>query len=538
MVLFHWQMLALDDVDGTVPNTGAGVTKPDHEVVIIGAGIGGLGAAIGLKRAGVDDFVVFERAPAIGGTWYSNRYPDVGVDTPAFSYEFSYAANPKWSRLFPKGEEVRQYLDELVGRHGLDVHLRLGNEVMERVWDDDDHQWRLRLGDGTVVTARFVIAALGIFVEPKKPNITGLDSFQGKLIQAQCWDPEDDLTGKRIAVIGTGATAVQLAPSLANIARRLDVYQRRASWVFPKIDVTIPPAVQWGLAHVPGLQWLARASIGAGGELVFVGITVYGSRIAPITTMLGWVCRGFLFTQVRDRELRRKLTPEYGLGCKRPTISTAYYRMFNQPQVNLITAPIAEVTPTGILTVDGVNHEVDVVVLATGFELAQSPELHRTRPVKGRNGFDLADHCQGNATKAYEGVALPQLPNHFAIFGPFAWSGSSWHVMVENTARVAIRVITEARRRGATMVAVKEEAADRFYGQMVQRSRLALAKGPTCVDANSYYIDHRGEFSLMRPTTSYQATRASKRFSLEDFTFDRLAVRPSRPSREAVIAHD
>ncbi|EUA67328.1 pyridine nucleotide-disulfide oxidoreductase family protein [Mycobacteroides abscessus subsp. bolletii 1513] len=370
--------------------------NPEHETVIIGAGIGGLGAAIGLKRAGLTDFIILERSAGIGGTWYNNHYPDVAVDVPGIVYQFSFAKNPNWSRTFPKGREVQQYIAGLVDQYRLNDHLRLGHEVMARVWDEDNHLWRLTLADGRVITSRFVITAVGAFVEPKVPDIAGLESFGGKVIQTQNWDHDYDLSGKRIAVIGTGATSVQLIPQMARVASHLDVYQRRAIWVFAKPDFPIPRAARWALKYIPGLQSLIRGIAAAAVEVGLVAITVYGKQIAPITLIPNWACRAFLFTQVRDRELRKKLTPEYGFGCKRPSVSNIYYRTFTQPHVDLVTDPIAEITPTGIVTRDGVRRDIDVLVLATGFEMSQSPEVYRARPVKGRNGFDLADYYENN----------------------------------------------------------------------------------------------------------------------------------------------
>ncbi|SHV38079.1 monooxygenase [Mycobacteroides abscessus subsp. abscessus] len=435
--------------------------NPEHETVIIGAGIGGLGAAIGLKRAGLTDFIILERSAGIGGTWYNNHYPDVAVDVPGIVYQFSFAKNPDWSRTFPKGREVQQYIAGLVERYRLNNHLRLGH-----------HDY--------------------------------------------------DLSGKRIAVIGTGATSVQLIPQMARVASHLDVYQRRAIWVFAKPDFPIPRVARWALKYIPGLQSLIRGIAAAAVEVGLVAITVYGKQIAPITLIPNWACRAFLFTQVRDRELRKKLTPEYGFGCKRPSVSNIYYRTFTQPHVDLVTDPIAEITPTGIVTRDGVRRDIDVLVLATGFEMSQSPEVYRARPVKGRNGFDLADYYENNRARAYEGVTMPQLPNTFMVFGPFAWSGSSWHVMVENATRIAVRVITEARKRGATAFAVTEEANNRFFEFIAPKAESTLMHGRACVNANSYYIDRHGDFSFLRPTTAYQSTRASKRFPLDDFRFERL----------------
>jgi cation diffusion facilitator CzcD-associated flavoprotein CzcO len=505
--------------------------SPDHLVAIIGAGFGGLGVAIGLRRAGIRNFVVLERASAVGGTWLANSYPDVAVDVPGIVYQFSFEKNPDWSRTFPKGAEVREYIERLVDKYSLDDHLRFDSDVVAREWDEAAQLWVLSLADGRRVTAKYVVTALGAFVEPKLPEIEGLESFEGKVIQTQRWDHDYDFTGKRAAVIGTGATSVQLVPQLATMAEHLDVYQRRAIWVFAKPDFPIPSVVRKAFRVFPFLQSIVRGVVAGAVEVGLVGVTVYGKQIAPLTLIPAWACRAFLFTQVRDRALRKKLTPSYGFGCKRPSVSNKYYKTYTRDDVELVTDPIERITATGIKTRDGVERDIDVLVLATGFEMSQSPDPYRRRPVRGRNGFDLADFYENNRARAYEGVCMPQLPNHFMVFGPFAWSGSSWHVMVENAIRIITRVISETEKRGATSVAVSDRATDEFFDFISDRGKSTLMHGKSCVNANSYYIDKHGDFGFLRPTTAYQSTRASKTFPMSDFEFDH----GPRPTSSAVL---
>lgn len=496
---------------------GAGV---DHLVVIIGAGFGGLGMAIALKRAGIDDLVVLERSDGVGGTWHANTYPDVAVDVPGIVYQFSFEKNPNWSRTFPKGREVCEYIESLVAKYDLNPHLRLQHDVVSRVWDDARQCWQVGLADGRTITAKYVVSAIGAFVEPRVPDIAGLSDFTGKVIQTQNWDDEYDLTGKRAAIIGTGATSVQLVPELAERCAHLDVYQRRAIWVFAKPDFAIPGWIRTLFRRVPLVQSAIRGLVAAAVEVGLVGITVYGKQVAPLTLIPNWACRVFLFTQVRDRELRKKLTPTYGFGCKRPSVSNRYYKAYTRENTDLITVPIDRITADGIRTVDGVEHPMDVLVLATGFEMSQSPEPYRRRPVRGRAGFDLAEFYENSRAKAYEGVCMPNLPNHFLVFGPFSWSGSSWHVMVENAMRITTRLITETERRAASSVSVTEEANERFFDFISKRGSDTLMHGKACIDANSYYIDKHGDFGFLRPTTAYQSTKASKNVPLSDFRFD------------------
>ncbi|WP_054813405.1 flavin-containing monooxygenase [Nocardia arizonensis] len=495
------------------------MNTPDHHIIIIGAGFGGLGAAIALHQAGIEGFTILERAGDIGGTWRDNRYPDVATDVPGMSYQFSYEKNPNWTRIFPKGAEIIQYINHCADKYQLRQHIRLNIEVMSRTWDADTHSWRLDLSDGTTITARYVIAALGQFVEHKAPDIKGLNTFTGKLMPTQEWDDDYDLTGKRIGVIGTGATAVQMIPQVAKVAGRLHVFQRRAIWVFPKAEYIIPQFWRTALVRVPGMLPLLYRTVSTLLGLGIYGLTVKGAKHPWLSTIPMRVGKAYLRLQVRDAELRKKLTPDYAFGCKRPSVSNTYYRTYTKSHVELVTDGIAEITPTGVRTVDGRERELDVLILATGFQLSTTPDVYRKRPVVGVDGFDLADFYQNNPLRAYEGVCLPELPNAFSIFGPYSWCGGSWHEMVETQSRIIVRVLTEAARRGATSVAVTPEANDRFFQFIRSQSHDTLIRSSMCATSNTFYLDHHGDSSLIRPTSAAQAKRASETFSLGDFAF-------------------
>ena len=491
---------------------------PEHNVVIIGAGFSGLGAAIALKRAGIEDFAILERADDIGGTWRANTYPDVAVDIPSFSYQFSFELNPHWSRVFAKGSEVKAYIDGIAHKYGLRPHLRLRTEVRKREWDEESHLWRIDCGDREV-TARFVIAAIGAFIDPRPPDIPGFEDFAGKVLRTQEWEHEYDLTGERVAVIGTGSTAVQLIPPVARAAGRLHVFQRRAIWVFAKPDWKIPAPVRKLFATVPGVQNAVRLTASAIVETLLVGTFLLGKRFPPLSTVPARACRAFLHSQVSDPELRRKLTPEYGFACKRPSVSNRYYKTFERENTELVTEPIERITPNGILTEDGREREIDVLVLATGFRISTDPENYRRSPVRGRDGFDLADFVQNEPLQAYEGVSIPGLPNSFTMFGPYSWTGSSWQVMVENQSHHIVRVLREARRRRASSVEIRPDANARFLEFVRERALHGMPHSASCATANTYYLDHHGEISLLRPTSSLQAWWASRRFSLDDYAY-------------------
>jgi cation diffusion facilitator CzcD-associated flavoprotein CzcO len=492
---------------------------PDHEVVVIGAGLSGVGMGISLRRAGITDFVILERAGDIGGTWRDNTYPGIAVDIPAQAYQFSYELNPRWSRVFAEGAEVKAYVDHCADRYGVRPHVRLHSDVTSRVWDEDLHLWRLGVGEREV-TARFVISAIGAFVDPKPVDLVGLDHFAGKVIGSARWDHDYDLSGKRAAVVGTGASAVQVIPEIAPVVERLDVYQRTPIWVGPKFDPPTPRWLQQLYRRLPPAQQLARRLTSRGVELVLIDLVVHHHRVPFIAEGLVSAARRFWYaTQVRDPEVRAKLTPDYGLGCKRPSVSNSYLRTFNRSNVELVTTTIERVTENGLRTVDGVERQIDVLVLATGFRLANDPEAFRHTPVRGRDGFDLATFYVNERLGSYEGISLPGLPNHFMIFGPYGWTGGTWHELVETASAHIVRVIEEARRRGATAVEVRREAAEAWTNRMRERLATSLFQTNNCATANSYYFDHHGDTPFLRPTSAAQARRAARTFPLDDYAF-------------------
>ncbi|MFC0041553.1 flavin-containing monooxygenase [Actinomadura rayongensis] len=518
--------------------------RPDTEVAIIGAGLSGLGMGIALRRAGWDDFVLLERAGDIGGTWRDNTYPGVGVDVPAQAYQFSFALNPDWSRVFAPGAEVKAYLDRLADRYDLRRHVRCGTEIVERAWDADARLWRLAIAGGGEVTARFVVSAIGPFVDPKPVDIPGVGTFTGTVLHSARWDDACDLTGKRVAVVGTGASAVQLVPKLAARAARLDVYQRTPIWVAPKPDLTIPPALMRLYRRAPRVQDAVRRAATRGVELMLIDAVVHHGRAPYLTRGAARLLRALWYRwQIRDRETRRALTPRYGLGCKRPSVSNTYLRTFNRPNVSLVTDTIERITPDGVRTVDGRERTVDALVLATGFRLASDPENFRRTPVRGRDGFDLATAYTDHRLASYEGVSIPGLPNHFMMFGPYGWVGGTWHQLVETTSAHVVRVLEEARRRGADVVEVRPGPTEQWTARMRDRLAGSLWSAPDCAAANSYYFDHHGDTPYLRPTSSAQARRASTTFPLDDYAYsapdapavsgDVPGARPERAERTA-----
>lgn len=497
--------------------------NPQFQVVVIGAGPGGIGAGIRLLAAGIDDFVILERAAEPGGSWRDNDYPGIGVDVPSFTYQYSFAKNPNWSRMFPKGEEVRAYHCMVARDHGLYPHIRFSTGVVQEEWDSDAQCWRLRTDSGDEITARFVLSAVGAFINPKgDPGIPGFDTFAGKVLRPTDWDHGYELAGKRVGVIGTGASSVQITPAIAPRVASLTVFQRTPVWCWPKPDFAIGPrlrpilgsrAAQTTLSGVALLlvEMLTRLLVYAPPEIAnpVAALMDSGARV---------VYRGLLWATVRDRRTRRALTPRYGLLGKRPTLSNTFLQSFNRDNVELIDDAITEITPRGVRTADGREHELDALVAAVGYELFSDPETYRRGAVIGVDGFDLGDFFAENRLQAYESVAVHGLPNRWILVGPYSWTGTGWHFMVESSAQHAVRAITEAQRRGAAVVEVSADAQRAYHAKIERRGRnIAHYFQVRNRGLRTYYVNSQGDMPYIRPTTALQSRRAASNYPFDDY---------------------
>lgn len=490
--------------------------RPDHEVLVIGAGFSGIGAAIALLKAGIEDFAIVDELDDIGGSWHVNRYPGISVDIAAFSYCYSFEPNPRWSRVFPSGAEMKAYADHCVDKYGLRPHLRLKSTVTNAEYDESAHLWRVFLDNQEPITARFIISATGWLTKPNRPDIPGLDEFTGTIVHTADWDPGLDLAGKRVAVIGTGASAVQVVPTIAPKVRELSVYQRTPIWLFPKPDFRLPAA---GISL--WLQRVIRLGTDAGTELSFV-IAMVHTRQFPFLVKIGEaISRWYLRQQVKgDRDLMRKLTPSYGLGCKRPSFAKGYWRTFTRRNVDLVTESIERFTETGIRTVGGVERDCDVLVLATGFHVLDNlPPF----PMSGVTGRDVREFWRTERFQAYEGSSVKGYPNLWFIVGPYSFTGGSWFGTIDHQVTHALRVIKEARRRDATEAAVRPEKHDRSFRQALRRQRNTVFFNNNCAGSNSYYFDERGDAPAVRPASTYEVAWRSRHFDLDDYRYTRRA---------------
>jgi cation diffusion facilitator CzcD-associated flavoprotein CzcO len=488
-----------------------------YDAAIVGAGFGGIGAAIELGRLGYDNLVILERESDLGGTWHVNLYPGLAVDIPSSTYSYSFEPNPYWSRLFAPGTELNRYAHHVADKYDLRRYMRFDTAVAGACWDEAEAHWIIKCENGNQLTATYLFTATGFLSQPKIPDIDGIDTFAGKIIHTTDWDASYDLTGKRAAVIGTGATAVQLIPELVDQVAELTVYQRTPIWVSPKPDARIPSLLQGVFAKVPLTQRIVRL-IGSTILEVLMVTGVLHYKQLPLANKIGemW-CRAHLRRQVRDRDLRRKLEPDYSFGCKRPTFSNDYYRAFTRGNVHLETSPISRVDVSGILTADGTRRDIDVLVLATGFNLwdVNFPAIE----VLGRGGRNLGAWWRENRFQAYEGIAIPKFPNFVSLNSPYSYSGLSYFTTIESQMRHINRLFTAMRDRGASVFEVSQDANDEFLKRMTDKVADSVFARGDCATANSYYFNQHGEATLLRPSSTLSAFREASNFPIEDYHY-------------------
>jgi cation diffusion facilitator CzcD-associated flavoprotein CzcO len=493
---------------------------PDHEVLVVGAGFGGIGAGVALKRAGVEGFVIVDKWDRVGGTWNANTYPGVAVDIPSPIYNFSFQQRSRWSRLFAPGAEIRRYAEEVVDKQGLRQHLRLGVGVARATYDTAASLWHVVLDDGNELSARFVISAVGVLEQPKSPDIAGIDSFGGTVMHTARWDHGYDYRGKNVAVIGTGATALQVIPELARSAASLTVYQRTAIWVAPKPDFALGAAGN-ALLDFPPAQRATRL-LGNLGANAFLGLGFALSDHPRATTAVltagETALKAFLHTQVGDPVLRRKLTPGYRLGCKRPSISNEYFRTFNRSNVELETTPIERITPDGIACVDGSVRDLDLIVTATGFKVMDEGTTP-PYPVVGRDGVELGTFWDSEGYQAYEGVSVPGFPSFFHIFGPYGYAPGSVIPFIEATSAHAARVIARARATGTMRAEIRQQPHDAYFTRMRARNRNTYLFKQGCAESRTYYINYQGEGPAFRATTQFNMDWTNRHFPLDHYEF-------------------
>jgi cation diffusion facilitator CzcD-associated flavoprotein CzcO len=432
--------------------------------VIVGAGFSGIAAGIALKRAGIQDFVILEKADRVGGTWRENTYPGAACDVPSHLYSYSFEPNPSWSRAYGGQAEILAYLEHCADKYNLRPHLKFGQHVDEARFDEIHGTWHVVTAAGERFEARGLLLGNGALHLPALPDIPGLDSFRGKRFHSARWDHGYDLSGKRVAVIGTGASAIQFVPEIAPKVAHLDVYQRTAPWVVPKRDRPIASAERWLYEHVPAAHWLRRT-----GLYWLMESRVVGFAYAPkVNELLENLARFYLKKAVRDPQLRAKVTPTYRFGCKRVLISNDWYPALQRDNVDVVTDKIERITPNGVRTTDGVEREVDTLILGTGFRVSEYLSAIR---ITGRDGIDLNEEWR-KSLRNYLGISVSGFPNLFLLMGPNTGLGhNSMIFMIEAQARYAANALAEVRRRGLSFIDVTPAAEEQFRGELAEKMK-------------------------------------------------------------------
>jgi len=475
-------------------------------VAIVGAGFSGLCMAIRLKQEGLEDFVVLERDDDLGGTWRDNTYPGCQCDIPSALYSFSFAPNPEWTRFYPLQSEILDYLRRCAADFGVMPYLSFGHEVTAAAWDDEGRRWRLDTPHGAL-TADVLVGAMGGLSEPSIPGIAGLDRFQGTAFHSARWDHGHDLSGERVAVIGTGASAVQFIPRIQPHVGRLHVFQRTPSWVMPDPDRRVTPMERALYRRLPAMQRLLRAGIYLAHEATVLG-TIVDRRLSKTVES---VARRHLERQVKDPQLRAKLTPSYTLGCKRITLSDSYYPALTQPNVELVTDPIREVGQHSIVTADGGERELDTIILGTGFKALDNPGFAR---IRGRDGRSLGDLWQGSP-RAYLGTTVPNFPNLFLVVGPNSAGGYNSIVFTtEAHVNYALACLGEMDRRRLQAVEVRPEAYNEFSRATERRLQGSVWNAGGCA---SWYLDANGRNGIWWPGFTWRLWQRTRRFDARNY---------------------
>ncbi len=487
-------------------------------IVIIGAGFGGIAAAIELRRHGFTNITILESAPELGGTWFYNDYPGAACDVPSHMYSFSFAQRRDWSRLCSPRQEILDYLRQVVDDHGLRPLIRLSQTVTSASFDDAAARWRVVTGAGETHEADAVILATGQLNRPAIPRLPGAARFSGHSFHSARWDHAYDLAGKRVAVVGTGASAIQFVPPIAPLVRQLSVYQRTPNWLLPRRNHVYPPVVRALIRSVPGLQELRRV-------LLFnflEGLTLSIRHPRTMGRLSALRSALFMRRQVPDPELRRRIWPDYTFGCKRVLFSSHYLPALARPNVELVAEPIAEVTPTGITTGDGTARPADCIIWATGFH---ATELVAPMSVHGVGGLELQDAWSGGA-HAHLGVTVPGFPSLFLMYGPNTnTSGGSIIFFEERQAAYIRQALAHLRDGGYATLDVRPEVE--AAGNRELQARFA---GTAWLDCHSWYQNEHGRIVANWPGYMREYLEATRSFQPADFRFTRAPA----PSPSAV----
>ncbi|MDX2296579.1 MULTISPECIES: flavin-containing monooxygenase [Streptomyces] len=506
------------------------MAKHEHvRVAVIGSGFGGLGAAVRLRREGITDFVVLERADSVGGTWRDNSYPGCACDVPSHLYSFSFAPNPDWPRTFSGQRHIRAYLEHVADTFGLRPHLRLNHEVERMEWDADTLRWRITTGSGSF-TADVVVSATGPLSDPKIPDIPGLDGFTGKVFHSARWDHDYDLRGKRVAMIGTGASAIQIVPAIQPDVAKLTLFQRTAPWVMPRMDRAISGPERWLHRTLPLTATLRRGILWGIRELQVGAFTKHPGELGLVERL----AKANIAKSVKDPELRAKLTPSYRIGCKRILLSNTYYPALAQPNVDVVAGGLKEVRGDVVVGSDGSETEVDAIIFGTGFHVTDMPVADL---VFGADGRSLAEHWK-DGVQSLRGATVDGFPNWMTIIGPNTGLGnSSMILMIESQLNYMADYLRQLNVLGGRAALAARPSAVHAWNRKVQnRMERTVWKAGGC---DSWYLDANGRNTTLWPGTTGEFRRETRQVDLSEYEVVRApepvqaTARPARAKEAA-----
>lgn len=501
-----------------------GAAAAHTRIAIIGTGFSGLGMAIKLKESQEHDFRIFEKEGGIGGTWRVNHYPGCACDVQSHLYSFSFEQNPEWTRMFAPQKEIRGYLEHCADKYGLHPHIHLNTGLAQATWDEDEQIWRLKDEHGKRYTADVVISGMGGLSIPSYPNIQGVERFKGKAFHSQDWDHDYDLKGKRVAVIGTGASAIQFVPEIQKEAGQVYLHQRSAPWIMPKPDRAITERERNLFRRLPLAQDLQRKAI----------YWMLESRVLPmvispkVLKVAKLMAKRHIRSQISDPALREKVTPDYEIGCKRILLSNNYYPALDQPNVDVVTDGIREITETGIVTEDGTHREVDAIIYGTGFK-AGDPVPHGL--VSGRNGQDLQQLWR-DGPEAYKGSCVAGFPNFFMIMGPNTGLGhNSMVYMIESQIQYALDAINTMKQDNIATVEVDEKAQMQYNKRLQGKLGGSIWNDGGCT---SWYLHPKtGKNVALWPGFTFLFRQQTRQFDRQAFALEPATIKQSQsPQKE------
>ncbi|MEU6284562.1 NAD(P)/FAD-dependent oxidoreductase [Streptomyces sp. NPDC047028] len=492
-------------------------------VAVIGSGFGGLGAAVRLRREGITDFVVLERADSVGGTWRDNSYPGCACDVPSHLYSFSFAPNPDWPRTFSGQRHIRAYLEHVADVFGLRPHIRFDSEVKLMRWDAEQLRWEIETASGSL-TADVVVSATGPLSDPKIPEIPGLDSFPGKVFHSARWDHDYDLAGKRVAMVGTGASAIQIVPAIQPEVGRLTLFQRTPPWVMPRADRAISGGERWLHRTVPFTTQARRGLLWGIRELQVQAFTKRPDELGLIEKL---ALRN-MGRAIKDPALRAKLTPDYRIGCKRILLSSTYYPALARPNVDVVASGLSEIRGSTVVAADGSEAEVDAIIFGTGFHVTDMPIAER---VVGAHGSTLAESWKGGM-QALRGASAAGFPNWMTIIGPNTGLGnSSMILMIESQLNYMADYLRQLDVLGGrTALDARPAAVEDWNHRVQERMKRTVWNTGGCT---SWYLDASGRNTTIWPGTTTEFRRATRRVDLAEYEVIRRPAEQPKPKTRA-----